>query len=244
VGSPVTDLNAGLLAAVGIVSAYVHRLKTGRGQFVDTSLLEAGIHQTAWHAAITFATGQPPGPLGSAHVLAAPYQAFPTADGWINIGGASQANWERIAKLLDVPELIADPRFHDNSARMAHRGEHLVTFDRDFRKLLARGQLTLLEPAQRNLRSPTGKGSPLHGAWPCRANVAFGSISGTHRPSGAARQRCFSPGSSMHAVAGRRALGADQALRAPKTGAGCCPCGSPWPRQGPARRSRRVSPRP
>jgi crotonobetainyl-CoA:carnitine CoA-transferase CaiB-like acyl-CoA transferase len=134
VGSPVTDLNAGMLAALGIVAAYVHRLKTGRGQFVDTSLLEAGIHQTAWQAAIYFATGVPPGPGGSAHVLAAPYQAFPTADGWINVGGANQANWERIAALIGAPELIADPRFVDNSARMAHReelarliGEHLRT---------------------------------------------------------------------------------------------------------------------
>lgn len=134
VGSPVTDINAGILAALGIVSAYVHRLKTGQGQFVDTSLLEAGIHQTAWQAAIFFATGVPPGPGGSAHVLAAPYQAFPTADGWINIGGANQANWERIAKLIGAPELIGDPRFVDNSARMANRdelarliGEHLRT---------------------------------------------------------------------------------------------------------------------
>jgi crotonobetainyl-CoA:carnitine CoA-transferase CaiB-like acyl-CoA transferase len=123
VGSPVTDLNAGILAALGIVSAYVHRLKTGQGQFVDTSLMEAGIHQTAWQAAIFFATGVSPGPGGSAHVMAAPYQAFPTADGWINIGGANQANWERIAKLADAPELISDPRFVDNSARMAHREE-------------------------------------------------------------------------------------------------------------------------
>jgi crotonobetainyl-CoA:carnitine CoA-transferase CaiB-like acyl-CoA transferase len=123
VGSPVTDLNAGLLAALGIVSAYVHRLKTGEGQFVDTSLMEAGIHQTAWQAAIFFATGVSPGPGGSAHVMAAPYQAFPTADGWINIGGANQANWERIARLVGTPELIADPRFIDNSARMAHRDE-------------------------------------------------------------------------------------------------------------------------
>jgi crotonobetainyl-CoA:carnitine CoA-transferase CaiB-like acyl-CoA transferase len=121
VGSPVTDMNAGLLAALGIVSAYVHRLKTGQGQFVDTSLMEAGIHQTAWQAAIFFATGRPPGPGGSAHVLAAPYQAFRTADGWINIGGANQANWERIARLVGAPELIDDPRFVDNSARMAHR---------------------------------------------------------------------------------------------------------------------------
>jgi crotonobetainyl-CoA:carnitine CoA-transferase CaiB-like acyl-CoA transferase len=121
VGSPVTDMNAGLLAALGIVSAYVHRLKTGVGQFVDTSLMEAGIHQTAWQAAIFFATGVSPGPGGSAHVLAAPYQAFPTADGWINIGGANQANWERMARTVGVPELITDPRFIDNSARMAHR---------------------------------------------------------------------------------------------------------------------------
>ena len=121
VGSPVTDLNAGILAALGIVSAYVHRLKTGEGQFVDTSLFEAGIHQTAWQAAIFFATGVSPGPGGSAHVLAAPYQAFPTRDGWINIGGANQSNWERIAKVVGVVELIDDPRFADNSARMANR---------------------------------------------------------------------------------------------------------------------------
>jgi crotonobetainyl-CoA:carnitine CoA-transferase CaiB-like acyl-CoA transferase len=123
VGSPVTDLNAGMLAALGIVAAYVHRLKTGEGQYVDTSLMEAGIHQTAWQAAIYFATGVSPGPGGSAHVLAAPYQAFPTADGWINIGGANQANWERVARLVGLPELISDARFADNSARMAHRDE-------------------------------------------------------------------------------------------------------------------------
>jgi len=121
VGSPVTDLNAGLLAALGIVSAYVHRLKTGQGQFVDTSLLEAGIHQTAWQAAIFFATGVSPGPGGSAHVMAAPYQAFPTRDGWINIGGANQSNWERVARIVGVPELITDARFADNSGRMANR---------------------------------------------------------------------------------------------------------------------------
>ena len=121
VGSPVTDLNAGILAALGIVSAYVHRLKTGHGQWVDTSLMEAGIHQTAWQAAIFFATGRSPGPAGSAHVLTAPYQAFPTADGFINIGGANQANWERIARIVGVPQLIEDPRFSSNSARMSNR---------------------------------------------------------------------------------------------------------------------------
>lgn len=122
-GPPVTDINAGLLATIGIVSAYVHRLKTGEGQFVDTSLMEAGIQQTFWQSAIYFATGVSPKPTGSAHVLAAPYQAFPTADGWINIGGANQANWERIATLVGAPELIEDERFKTNSNRMANREE-------------------------------------------------------------------------------------------------------------------------
>ena len=118
VGSPVTDINAGILAALGIVSAYVHRLKTGEGQFVDTSLFEAGLQQSYWHAAVYFATGASPGPLGSAHVLSAPYQAFRTRDGWINIGGANQANWERIARVLGAPEWIEDARFRTNTNRM------------------------------------------------------------------------------------------------------------------------------
>jgi len=123
VGSPVTDLNAGILGVVGILAALVHRMKSGQGQHVDTSLFEAGIHQTAWQAAIFFATGASPGPLGSAHVLAAPYEAFPTRDGWINIGGANQANWERVARIAGVPELITDARFATNGGRMAHRDE-------------------------------------------------------------------------------------------------------------------------
>ncbi len=65
---------------------------------VDTSLMEAAIQQTYWQSAIYFATGENPGPTGSAHILTAPYQAFPTADGWINVGGANQSNWERIAR--------------------------------------------------------------------------------------------------------------------------------------------------
>ena len=117
-GNSVADINAGLLAASAIMAAYVHKLKTGEGQLVDTSLMEAALQQTYWQAAIYFATGESPGPTGSAHVLTAPYQAFRTNDGWINIGGANQANWERIAGVLGHPEWCADPRFATNSARM------------------------------------------------------------------------------------------------------------------------------
>ena len=119
-GHSVADINSGILAATGIIAAYVHRLKTGQGQRVDTSLMEAAMQQTYWHAAIFFATGQSPGPLGSGHVLAAPYQAFQARDGWLNIGGANQANWERICEVLGHPEWRTDARFHDNTARMAN----------------------------------------------------------------------------------------------------------------------------
>jgi len=119
-GAPVCDINAGLLGALGVVSAYVHRLKTGEGQLVDTSLFEAGIQQTYWQSAIYFATGEVPGPRGSAHHLSAPYQAFRAADGWLTIGGANQANWERLVRVLGAPEWLADERFKTNADRMAN----------------------------------------------------------------------------------------------------------------------------
>jgi len=119
-GNSVADINAGILAAVGILAAFVHKLRTGKGQVVDTSLMEAALQQTYWHAAAYFATGKSPGATGSAHILTAPYQAFRTADGWINIGGANQANWERIADVMGHPEWRTDGRFADNSSRMAN----------------------------------------------------------------------------------------------------------------------------
>jgi crotonobetainyl-CoA:carnitine CoA-transferase CaiB-like acyl-CoA transferase len=117
-GTSIADINAGILAALGIVSALVARSTTGKGQMVETSLMEAAIQQTYWQAAIYFATGQNSGPTGSAHILTAPYQAFPTKDGWINVGGANQSNWERIVKVIGRPELAQDPRFLTNGDRM------------------------------------------------------------------------------------------------------------------------------
>jgi crotonobetainyl-CoA:carnitine CoA-transferase CaiB-like acyl-CoA transferase len=122
-GGPVCDINAGVLGALGVVSAYVHRLKTGEGQLVETSLFEAGIQQMYWQAAIYFATGEVSGPTGSAHILSAPYQAFRAADGWLNIGGANQANWERMCRVLGASDWLADARFRTNADRMKNLGD-------------------------------------------------------------------------------------------------------------------------
>jgi len=117
-GTSIADINAGILAALGILAAVIARGRTGRGQVVETSLMEAAVQQTFWQAAMYFATGVNPGPTGSAHILTAPYQAFPTQDGWINIGGANQSNWERIVKVIGRPELNDDVRFRTNGDRM------------------------------------------------------------------------------------------------------------------------------
>jgi crotonobetainyl-CoA:carnitine CoA-transferase CaiB-like acyl-CoA transferase len=123
VGAPVTDITAGILAAFGVVSALFQRERTGVGQLVDTSLLEAGITQTYWQGAIALASGVSPGPMGSAHPLAAPYQAFHTSDGWINVGASNQATWHGLTRAVDTPELAEDERFSTNAGRMENLAE-------------------------------------------------------------------------------------------------------------------------
>jgi crotonobetainyl-CoA:carnitine CoA-transferase CaiB-like acyl-CoA transferase len=117
-GAPITDITAGILGAMAVSAAYAHKLKTGEGQKIDTSLFEAGIVHTYWQSAIGLATGVAPGPMGSAHPLNGPYQAFQTTDGWITLGAANQKNWLRMLDVLDAPEIADDPRFAENSDRM------------------------------------------------------------------------------------------------------------------------------
>ena len=122
-GVPIGDLSAGLFCAVGILSALAARERTGRGQQVDTSLFEGALALSIWETAELWATGRVPGKLGSAHRLTAPYQALRTADGYITVGGNNQKLWERLCGVLAREDLIGDPRFADNDARMEHRPE-------------------------------------------------------------------------------------------------------------------------
>ncbi|MDB0046761.1 CoA transferase [Candidatus Pelagibacter sp.] len=117
VGAPITDITAGLLASSGILAALVHREKTGEGQKVDTSLFEAGIVHTYWQSAIAGATGQSPGPLGSAHPLTAPYQAFKTKDKWITVGASNQNTWLMLLKAINRQDLQENEKFSSNLNR-------------------------------------------------------------------------------------------------------------------------------
>ncbi len=147
VGAPVTDITAGILGAMGILAAALERQKTGKGQRVDTSLFEAGIVHTYWQSAIALATGTPPGPMGSAHPLNAPYQAFQTADGWITVGAANQVNWLRLLKVLEAPHLAEDPRFAENADRMGHLTELEAALGDLIRKRTSADWLARLEAA-------------------------------------------------------------------------------------------------
>ncbi|HEX9903430.1 MAG TPA: CoA transferase [Propylenella sp.] len=148
VGAPVTDITAGILAALGVCAAYARRLQTGEGQRVDTSLFEAGIVHTYWQSAIALATGRSPGPMGSAHPLNAPYQAFATSDGWLNVGAANQKNWERLVGAVGAPELLDDPRFSSNRRRMENLAELVERLAPVFRSRPTGEWLKVLEEAE------------------------------------------------------------------------------------------------
>src|ERR671937_3284280 len=144
-GAPLSDITAGILAAMGILAAYGHRLKTGEGQWVETSLFEAALVQTYWQAAIALATGVAPRAMGSAHPPNAPYQAFEALDGWVAVGGANQKNWRRLLEALNAPELADDPRFRSGADRMAHLEELETELGARFRTKPAQYWLEALE---------------------------------------------------------------------------------------------------
>jgi formyl-CoA transferase len=121
VGVPITDLGAGMFAVFGILSAVRARRITGRGQFVDTSLFEAGLALSAWEATEYWYTGDLPKPLGTAHRLSAPYQAFRASDGYFTVGAANNKLWDLFASLLDLKHLQQDARFKTPAARLANR---------------------------------------------------------------------------------------------------------------------------
>ncbi|HEY6407495.1 MAG TPA: CoA transferase [Ktedonobacteraceae bacterium] len=127
VGVPISDLNAGLYASHAILAALLSRVRTGEGQYIDTSLFEAALAYTIWESNEYWATGMAPQRLGTAHRLSAPYQVFETASGWIAIGAANQRNWELLARAIDRPDLLQNVAFATNADRMANLAQLVET---------------------------------------------------------------------------------------------------------------------
>jgi len=120
---PIADIGTGMFGLIGILAALAHRERTGLGQAVDASLLETPIAWSVYEAASLFATGEVPRRLGQGHRTNAPYQAFRTSDGWLNLGGGSQQFWRAICAVLGLEPLADDPRSRTPALRVAHREE-------------------------------------------------------------------------------------------------------------------------
>jgi crotonobetainyl-CoA:carnitine CoA-transferase CaiB-like acyl-CoA transferase len=146
-GLPVSDLSAGLFGAYGILCALEHRERTGQGQLVDTSLLEAALALTVWEATEYWVTGQAPKPLGSAHRLAAPYQALRASDGWFTVGANNDKLFEAFCRAIERPDLAADARFTANRDRMHHRDALIAEIERTTAKEARAHWLTRLDAA-------------------------------------------------------------------------------------------------
>jgi crotonobetainyl-CoA:carnitine CoA-transferase CaiB-like acyl-CoA transferase len=121
VGTSIVDMGTGMWAALGVMAGLRQRERTGRGLEVTTALFDTTLMWVSYHAMGYLGSGEVPQPQGSGTAMIAPYQAFPTADGYAMIGAASDALFRRLAGALDAPGLLADPRFVDNPSRVRHR---------------------------------------------------------------------------------------------------------------------------
>ena len=119
VGVSIGDIAAGLYTAVGINAALVHRARTGEGMMIDVAMLDCQVAIGENAIARHFA-GETPGPIGARHPTSAPFDAFPTADGWIVIASADDAGYRRLCVTLELPELATDPRFTAVGLRVAN----------------------------------------------------------------------------------------------------------------------------
>ena len=120
-GFPVCDTVGGLNAVFAIMAALYHRERTGEGQFIDIALLDSIMPLMGWVAANLLIGGQQPALLGNDNFTAAPSGTFRTKDGYINIAANQQQQWEDLAAILGLSELITDPRFQERDIRKGNR---------------------------------------------------------------------------------------------------------------------------
>jgi crotonobetainyl-CoA:carnitine CoA-transferase CaiB-like acyl-CoA transferase len=123
VGIAVADLCAGLFAALGIMTALLEREKSGKGQQIETSLLQAQIFMLDFQAARWLMAGEVPKQAGNNHPTSAPTGVYRTSDGYINIATTGSKMWQRMCEALEAPELMKRPEYASAAERLRHRDE-------------------------------------------------------------------------------------------------------------------------
>lgn len=129
VGFSIVDLTTGMYASNAVLLALLSRMKTGKGQYVETSLMESIISLQCYHAQGVFVTGKAPGRFGTGHPNIVPYQVFETKDGHIIIAVPNDWLWKKMCDSLGLTDIKDDSRFNTNAKRVVNRDEliHLMT---------------------------------------------------------------------------------------------------------------------
>lgn len=146
-GIPLADLATALFAAYGTLGALRKRDQTGQGETVSVSMYDSLISLLTYQATMFFLTGQEPARMGSAHEFVMPWQAFRTADGHIVIAARANHFWRAFCEAVGLPELVTDPRFADNTRRLAHRDELESLLDNHLRQRSTAEWMAVLVPA-------------------------------------------------------------------------------------------------
>lgn len=123
VGVAIGDLTSGMWTAMAILGAVIQRQGSGRGQKVETSLLASLMGLLSVQGQRYLSLGEVPGPAGNVHPVIAPYGVFEAKDGPLTVGAATQDQWIKLARLVDLEQLVSDPRFLTNATRVQHRAE-------------------------------------------------------------------------------------------------------------------------
>jgi crotonobetainyl-CoA:carnitine CoA-transferase CaiB-like acyl-CoA transferase len=131
-GVPVADIGCALFAVYAILSAYISRLETGEGQYIDASLFEAAIAFAVWDISEFWGTGRVPQKLGTANRMSAPYQAVRASDGYFVMGANSDRLWRSLCELIDRPDLLKDSRFGSIADRLANRVALIEELEKSF----------------------------------------------------------------------------------------------------------------
>jgi formyl-CoA transferase len=131
-GVPVADIGCSLFALYAILSAYIGRQKSGKGQYIDAALYEAGLAFAIWDISEFWGTGRVPQRIGTANRMAAPYQAVRASDGYFVFGANNDRLWARLCEAIERPELLDDPDYKTNALRMQHREQLIATLEETF----------------------------------------------------------------------------------------------------------------
>ena len=146
VGVAITDVGAGMYAAIGILAALLRRDKTGKGEYIDVSMLDGTISWLTYQSGRYFASGEVPKPMGSGHPLIVPYQAFKTKDIYINIAVGNDSLWRKFCETIGL-NITDDPKFSTNAKRVENKEELIKILNEILSKKTGKEWLEILNKA-------------------------------------------------------------------------------------------------